>query len=114
MAIASTMASTLAKNADGTLMGIHQIGLNAGLAAGPIVGAMLLQVNLFAPFLYTAVCEVLALALNGYVYGAARKSGNIDRRLLCLTHVAPPAEAGVAQVAKSADEPTQASVALAT
>merc|ERR1711920_41258 len=89
MTIAAITAATKAKNADGTIMGLQQMFMNAGQAIGPIIGGTLYSTNLFAPFLYIACFEGIALILNIYVFYRGRKSGEVQRNLCNLKLEAP-------------------------
>lgn len=82
MAIAAGCAAAHPE-CNATIMGVQQMFLSVGQAVGPIVGALLLKVGLFAPFAYVVSFEALVLALNVYVFVRARRCDELDGRSLC-------------------------------
>ena len=116
MEIASTIAATQAKNANGTIMGMHQVVMNLGQAVGPLIGAAMLKSTWLAdpimgsslclPMVYLMACEVCVLALNMYVFYRGDRKG---RGLFDLSKVPQPAAEpktdGVDPQVEGADEP---------
>ena len=116
MEIASTIAATQAKNANGTIMGMHQVIMNLGQAVGPLIGAAMLKSTWLAdpimgsslclPMVYLMVCEVCVLALNIFVFYRGDRKG---RGLFDLSKVpqpgAEPKTDGVDPQVEGADEP---------
>ena len=97
MEIASLIAASKAKNANGTIMGMQQMAMNLGQAVGPIIGASLYKLNLWMPWLYLVAFEFLVLGLNIYVW--RKKCGpqtpeaeRITRSLFDISVIAPPEE----------------------
>lgn len=122
MAIASLVASSKAKNADGTIMGIQQMFMNAGQAIGPIIGGSLYTINMYAPFLYLFSFECIALVVNIYVFRQAHKDGEVERQLfnvrrsmlgLTTTASLPTSQpANVAQKVAASDSQVQGNDAI--
>ena len=81
MVLCSIIAEKKAKNANGTIMGIQQMLMNSGQGIGPVFGAWLFSINLWAPWIYVFIFEVLILCLNYYVLLQVRLS-KIDFRLI--------------------------------
>ena len=116
MEIASTIAATQAKNANGTIMGMHQVIMNLGQAVGPLIGAAMLKSTWLAdpimgssfclPMVYLMACEVCVLALNMFVFYRGDRKG---RGLFDLSKVpqpgAEPKTDGVDPQVEGADEP---------
>merc|ERR1712194_617710 len=76
-----------AKNADGTIMGMQQMFMNSGQAIGPLIGGALYSINRYAPFLYIALFEGVALVLNIFVFYRARETGEVERSLFDVSQI---------------------------
>lgn len=85
MNIASSGACRISENADGTIMGIHQMWSNAGQAVGPLIGSMLYKINPILPFIYVTTSEVLVFFLNLYVFCKKQRLKEIKQSLFTIS-----------------------------